>query len=103
LALSPGLIYDKDMPEWIYHIYSFLAINTYRQAKRVVRIVIGFTLLIIGIALIVLPGPASVVIPLALVVLAGEFVWARRLLHKFHQGYSTGVDSIKRMRKYFRR
>ena len=48
--------------------------------KRVVRTVVGCTLLIIGIALIVLPGPAFIVIPLALAVLAGEYVWAHKLL-----------------------
>ena len=36
----------------------------------------------IGIALIVLPGPAIVVIPVGLAVLATEFVWARRWFSK---------------------
>ena len=44
--------------------------------------VIGFTVLLIGIAMVVLPGPAIVVIPLGLAILATEFVWARRLLEK---------------------
>jgi hypothetical protein len=43
-------------------------------------IVACFTVLIIGIALIVLPGPAVVVIPLGLAILATEFMWARTLL-----------------------
>jgi hypothetical protein len=38
--------------------------------------------LAIGIAMIVLPGPAIVVIPLGLGILATEFVWARSLLAK---------------------
>ena len=59
-----------------------LAAEYYRYAKRLVRIVVGFTLLVAGIALIVLPGPAFIVIPVALAVLAGEFVWARRLLKR---------------------
>jgi tellurite resistance protein TerC len=42
----------------------------------------GFTVLLIGIAMIVLPGPAVVVIPLGLAILATEFVWARSLLKK---------------------
>ena len=37
-------------------------------------------MLVLGIALIVLPGPAFVVIPLGLAILAAEFVWARKLL-----------------------
>ena len=42
----------------------------------------GFTVLLIGIAMIVLPGPALIVIPLGLAILATEFVWARSLLQK---------------------
>ena len=38
--------------------------------------------LFIGIALVVLPGPAFIVIPIALAILAGEFVWARSLLNR---------------------
>ncbi len=37
--------------------------------------VIGGTILLIGVALIVLPGPAFVVIPVGLAVLATEFLW----------------------------
>jgi tellurite resistance protein TerC len=50
--------------------------------KRAVVAVIGFTVLLIGVAMVVLPGPAIVVIPLGLAILATEFVWARRLLAK---------------------
>jgi tellurite resistance protein TerC len=51
-----------------------------KQLKRLIVAVIGLTILVIGIAMIVLPGPAVVVIPVALGVLATEFAWARRLL-----------------------
>ena len=44
--------------------------------------VIGGTVLVIGIVLLVLPGPAFVVIPLGLAILATEFVWAQRWLKK---------------------
>jgi len=50
--------------------------------RRLVVGVVGFTVLLIGIALIVLPGPAFVVIPLGLAILATEFVWAKSLLSK---------------------
>lgn len=39
----------------------------------------------IGIAMIVLPGPAIVVIPIGLSILATEFVWARNLLHRIKE------------------
>ena len=50
--------------------------------RRSVVAVIGFTVLLIGLAMVVLPGPAVIVIPLGLAILATEFVWARRLLEK---------------------
>jgi uncharacterized protein (TIGR02611 family) len=53
-----------------------------RHAKRVITAVVGFTLILIGLVMTVLPGPAFLVIPLGLAVLATEFVWARRLLKK---------------------
>jgi len=53
-----------------------------RQVRRIVVAVIGFTVLAIGLAMIVLPGPAFIVIPVGLAILATEFVWARRLLRK---------------------
>ena len=55
-------------------------IRTLGQAKRLVIIVIGFTILAVGIAMIVLPGPSILVIPVGLAILATEFIWARKLL-----------------------
>lgn len=71
-------------------------ISTLKQAKRVVVIVVGFTVLLIGIALIVLPGPATLVIPLGLAMLATEFVWARRLLVQFKRKTSQLKSAISR-------
>lgn len=56
--------------------------NGIKQAKRLIIAVVGSTVLCIGLAMIVLPGPAVVVIPLGLGILATEFVWARRMLKK---------------------
>lgn len=53
-----------------------------KQVKRIVVMVLGGTVLAIGVALIVLPGPAFIVIPAGLTILAIEFAWARRLLNK---------------------
>jgi uncharacterized protein (TIGR02611 family) len=51
-----------------------------RQVKRFIIFVIGVTVIFIGIVMIFLPGPAIIVIPLGLLILASEFVWARILL-----------------------
>jgi uncharacterized protein (TIGR02611 family) len=64
-----------------------MMIKTLQQAKRFLRILFGFTLLAIGIIMIVTPGPGWLTILLALGVLAAEFVWARTLLdHLKEQG-----------------
>ena len=56
--------------------------SKFRLAKRIVVAVVGGTITLIGIALLVLPGPAFIVIPIGLSILATEFVWARGFLRK---------------------
>jgi Flp pilus assembly protein TadB len=56
-----------------------------RVARRVIVSMVGATVLLIGIALLVLPGPAFIVIPLGLAILATEYAWARRWLKKVRQ------------------
>jgi uncharacterized protein (TIGR02611 family) len=52
------------------------------QARRLTIAVIGFTVLLLGIAMLVLPGPALIVIPVGLGILSTEFIWAKSLLRK---------------------
>lgn len=59
-----------------------IAESLLRQARRVVVGVIGSTVLLVGVALLVLPGPAFIVIPAGLAILAMEFAWARRWLQR---------------------
>lgn len=55
---------------------------TLKKTKRLIITVVGLTVLLLGIALIFLPGPAVIVIPVGLAILATEFAWARRLLKR---------------------
>jgi tellurite resistance protein TerC len=50
--------------------------------RRLVVGIVGGTVLLIGVALIFLPGPAFVVIPVGLAILATEFAWAQRYVRK---------------------
>ena len=59
-----------------------MIIRTIQQAKRFLKILVGFTLLVLGIVMVLTPGPGVLTIALALGVLAAEFVWARRLLDR---------------------
>lgn len=58
---------------------------TYRVAKRIAIGIVGGSVLLVGIAMIVLPGPAVVVIPVGLGILSLEFAWARRWLHRIRE------------------
>jgi len=55
---------------------------TLRLAWRAIVIVIGVTVLLVGIAMLPLPGPGTLVILSALAILASEFAWARQLLQR---------------------
>ena len=65
-------------------------VKSYRTARRIVVGAVGATVLAIGLALLVLPGPAFVVIPVGLAILGAEFAFARRWLRKLKQG-ANGV------------
>jgi len=68
---------------------------TYRWARRIAVAVVGGTVLLVGLALIVLPGPAFVVIPLGLAILGLEFAWARAWLRKVKQRSAQVVNYLR--------
>jgi len=53
-----------------------------RSARRIIVLVLGGSLLALGFVMLVLPGPAFVLIPLGLVILAIEFARPRALLKR---------------------
>jgi len=53
-------------------------ITTVQQAKRLIKIVIGFSVLLVGCIMIVTPGPGMAAIVGGLAILATEFVWAKK-------------------------
>ena len=61
------------------------ALAAWKLARRVAVFVLGISVLAVGIVMIVAPGPAVVVIPLGLAILATEFLWARRVLELLKQ------------------
>ncbi len=52
------------------------------RVYRLLVVVAGAAVTLAGLALLVLPGPAFVVIPIGLAMLALEFAWAERLLDR---------------------
>lgn len=59
---------------------------TYRVARRIVLTVIGATIALLGVLMLVTPGPGLLGIALGLGILALEYAWARRWLHSVRNG-----------------
>src|SRR5437762_12583213 len=83
------------LPRWMKRLFSVWNFENVKVVKRVIVSVVGVTVLLIGIALLVLPGPAFVVIPVGLAILATEYAWARRWLKKVRRMASNVVSSQK--------
>jgi tellurite resistance protein TerC len=73
-----------------------------RYARRIVILIVGMTVLLIGVALLVLPGPAIIVIPIGLAILATEYAWARRWLRFIQESAEKGAEKLK-IRSFFSR
>jgi uncharacterized protein (TIGR02611 family) len=69
-----------------------------RHLRRIVIAVVGGLVVAVGVAMLVLPGPAVIVIPAGLAILATEFPWAQRLLHRVRQKLESGLSRFRRRR-----
>ena len=64
--------------------------------RRVVVAIVGGVLLLVGIALLVLPGPGVVVILAGIAVLSLEFEWAERLVTRIRAVIASVTSRWKR-------
>ena len=62
---------------------------TYKTARRIAVLAVGSTILLLGIVMLVTPGPGLIVIPIGLAMLGLEFAWARIWLRKVREGLSN--------------
>jgi uncharacterized protein (TIGR02611 family) len=76
----------------IKRLFSRWHLDNIKVVRRVIVAVVGATVMLIGIALLVLPGPAFVVIPVGLAILATEYAWARQWLRKVRRMASYVVS-----------
>ena len=84
-VIRPLLVFDEKHPLYL----------PYRVAKRIAIGIVGGSVLVVGIAMIVLPGPAFVVIPVGLGILGLEFAWARSWLKKAKRKAQEVASSFK--------
>lgn len=66
---------------------------TYKAARRVVVAVVGATVVLLGVVMLVTPGPGLVVIPVGLAILSIEFTWARTWLRRVRERISDNNRS----------
>jgi uncharacterized protein (TIGR02611 family) len=71
-----------------------MSLRTVEQVRRAFRIIAGFTLLLVGVVMLVTPGPGWLVIFLGLGLLAAEFVWARRLMDRMKRESERVRDAV---------
>ena len=67
----------------------------HRQRSRLLRVpvaALGFTIVGVGLALLVLPGPGHPILLVGLAVIALEFAWAERVLER-------AIDRVERARE----
>ena len=68
--------------------------GTYKVAKRIAIGIVGGSVLLVGVLMILLPGPAIIVIPVGLGILSLEFAWARSWLRKIRQKAQSVANGI---------
>ena len=81
-------------PSWKDRAYD-LHKRQHPVLRKVVVAVIGFTLIAIGTALLVLPGPGILVILAGIAVLSLEFPWAQALFERIK---AAGDALLRRLR-----
>lgn len=67
------------MNRWFQKWITRFGLDARPALRRFLIGTIGFSVLFIGVAMIVLPGPAFILVPLGFAILASEFAWARRV------------------------
>lgn len=73
------------------------AVNfTWRQVRKIVVLIVGSVVILVGVVMLITPGPAFVVIPAGIAILSIEFPWAKRLFVKIQVFFYMAIDYIQR-------
>lgn len=87
--------------KWVSRLGAAVGLNILpAPLRKLIVAVIGLTILLIGVVMIALPGPAFIVIPLGFAILATEFAWARRMVRRTRvmiakaRGRESGKDRV---------
>jgi len=64
---------------WLQKWIARFGLESRPRLRRFLIGAMGFSVILIGLVMIVLPGPAIIIVPLGFAILASEFAWARRV------------------------
>jgi uncharacterized protein (TIGR02611 family) len=70
----------------------------HRERRRIIRIVwalSGFVVVLVGLTMLVTPGPGLLVIAVGLGILALEFAWAERLLERTLDKLEAAGETVR--------
>ncbi len=79
---------------WIFVPHEVMEVldYSYRTARRIVVAVVGLSVIVVGLAMMVLPGPGIGTVVAGLAILAAEFAFARRWLRKAKEAALSVAD-----------
>ena len=79
--VAPADLLDEPslVNRWFQKWITRLGLESRPRLRRFLIGIIGGTVILLGLVMIVLPGPAFIVVPLGFAILASEFAWARRV------------------------
>ena len=80
---------------WIRKIRDFIGLKDWPITRKIIVAVIGGTIVLIGIVMLVVPGPGTVVIPIGLLVLASEFAWARYIIVRGKRAMKRAKEKLE--------
>jgi len=84
-------------PAWVPFKVVWRFIRT--SGKRIAVTIVGFAVLLAGVAMLALPGPGLLVIIAGLAILATEYVWAQRLLAKAKEKAEQAKNAVMGKKK----
>ena len=70
--------------------------TAYRTLRKIIALILGVPVLIVGLILIPLPGPGILISLLGLIILAQEFDWAEKHVERGKAELKKVVDKNKR-------
>ena len=90
-------IKGRHVRHWVWFPFRVVWAFIRRSGKRVAVTVAGFVVLVLGIIMLVTPGPGIPTIIAGLAILATEYVWAERALAKAKEKAGQAKDAVLRM------